>query len=119
MPEAVARALALRMTAERDGFAVGVATIGIPAIAGFQLYQRQMARHDLDAAEFDADRRVGERFGSGSAAARVFANFWSRGGFNSCGDLGSASAGPGTDESHPFGATERGIAGIGRVEPAR
>ena len=47
MPEAVARTLALRMTAEGDGFALGVATVGVPAIAGFQFISAYQALRDM------------------------------------------------------------------------
>jgi hypothetical protein len=47
----IARALAPWVTAEGDGFALLVAAVKIPAIAGFNIYQRKMARIDLDAAQ--------------------------------------------------------------------
>src|SRR5450631_1081669 len=40
------------MTAEGDGFAVLVTAIGIAAIAGFEIDQDEMTRHDFDASEF-------------------------------------------------------------------
>jgi hypothetical protein len=49
----IARALAPWVTAEGDGFALLVAAVKIPAIAGFNIYQRKMARIDLDAAQLD------------------------------------------------------------------
>ena len=53
MRRAVAHAPAPRMTAESNGFAFRVATVGISAIAGFKIHQRKMARIDLDAAKLD------------------------------------------------------------------
>ena len=39
------------MAAESNGFAFGIAAIGVAAITGFEFNQREMARHDFDAAE--------------------------------------------------------------------
>src|ERR1700686_1760633 len=52
MRRAVARAVAPRMAAKGDGFALRVAAVGVAAVAGFEIDQGEMPRHDLDTAEF-------------------------------------------------------------------
>src|SRR4051812_21038952 len=51
MRRAVARAHAAAVAAESNGFALGVAAIGVAAITGFEFDQREMARQDFGAAE--------------------------------------------------------------------
>src|ERR1700736_2390144 len=51
-----------RMTAEGDSFALLVAAIGIAAIAGLEIDQRKMPRHDFDAAQLRHFRRIEHRY---------------------------------------------------------
>jgi hypothetical protein len=53
MRRAIAGVRCARLSAEGDGFAVLVAAIGVAAIAGFELQQRQMARIGFDTAELE------------------------------------------------------------------
>src|SRR5580692_7625711 len=54
MRRAIAGVLAARLTAEGDGFAFLIAAIGVAAIAGFELQQRQMSRIGFDTAKLDS-----------------------------------------------------------------
>src|SRR5262245_9825212 len=58
MRRAIARARLTRMTAEADRLAVLVAAIGIAAIAALEREQRDQARLDADASQFDRIGRL-------------------------------------------------------------
>src|SRR3954471_15198991 len=105
------------MPAKRDGFPLFVAAVRIPAIVAFKLEQRKMARIDLDAAKRNwlgalHDRHRPAEFGRpefGQAALwyRIL--------------LRLARARRRLRpvricNPHPFGASDRGIAGIAGME---
>src|SRR3982074_2226509 len=111
MRSAVARALAARVTAKGYGFAVGIAAVGISAVATFQLHEGEMARIDFDAAQLGRlgareDRNWPNELGSGTFTRfvkRQFESFRLRRGRVLGNFLGAA----GTGKPHARGANER------------
>jgi hypothetical protein len=84
MRRAIAGVRNTRLIAEGDGFALLVTAIGVAAIAGFKLQQRQMARIGFDAAELDGLLAFENRHdpsGEGSVAFPQFLRAWLVGGF--------------------------------------
>ena len=91
------------------------------SFAGFEIDQGEMAWHDLDAAQLRhfgglEDRHRPQEFRNMPLARLAKPR---RPGFRRpLRKMPKAVAGPvGTGKPHPFGAAERGIAGIGGIEP--
>src|SRR6476660_2943218 len=73
MRSTIARALASRVCAKSNGFALLLPAIGVTAIARLEICERKMARIDLDTAELDGLRAPESRHRRDELGRMVFA----------------------------------------------
>src|SRR3954466_9008321 len=116
MGRAVTRTRTARMTTKGNRFALFVATVGVAAIAAFQLDQGKVARIDFDAAQLDRFRFISRwrRPGKPGRWRDNQANFPQP--VDSVLKIGSPPPPIGSSEPEPPGTPDHGVTRISRVE---